>query len=97
MKTTKPLSMQDKHAKRVLLMYFFFIITVTAMSILLYFVNKDSSELFWMMLVMFLYISWLTNVRFGFIENLIEGEKRHNLCKIWFEKVPDNNPEEVKP
>lgn len=49
-----------------------------------YWLSLDSPESYFLVIILFL---WGTNVRVGFIENIIVNKNKYNNFKIWFQKV----------
>ena len=88
----KPYPIQKHHA-RVFIMFVFSIIFVSIvgeltsllMEYLFHYSVSDTSLSFGVAFM--LYICWVTNVRWGWTENLIAGKKKYPQMLVWFEKV----------
>lgn len=89
----KKLSSSKKHHARVFIIIIFSILYVSIVgtltdSLMKYLFNfgvSDSSINFG--IIFMLYVCWVTNVRWGWVENFIEGKKKYPHMSIWFERV----------
>jgi hypothetical protein len=90
----KKLSPIQKHSARVVIMFFVIIFSTVITCIIVdgiinYLfntkINTDASFVaLWIM-----FIVWNLNIRLGFIENIVQNNKKHNNFDLWFGEVKE--------